>query len=105
MKLHIFLGLAFSLISSPSFSQDKAVTGDIAYGEYLAQECATCHRADGKMQGIPPIVGYPAESFIEFMNEYKTKKRPNTQMQAIAAKFSDDELKHLAAFYEAQKPK
>ena len=33
------------------------IEGDLAYGEYLASDCQTCHRSDNKNEGIPGING------------------------------------------------
>ena len=94
--------IAFLLTTSQLFAQAK---GDKAFGEYLAGECVTCHQLSGKMNGIPPIVGYPQEVIIEFMNDYKTKKRPNQVMQNIATKFSDDDIASLALYFSSLQPK
>lgn len=77
----------------------RAEAADIAFGRYLAGECATCHRADGQNKGIPAITGWPAEQFVAVLKSYKDKDRPNAVMQTIAAKFSDDEMAALAAYY------
>jgi cytochrome c553 len=79
--------------------------GDRALGEYLASECVTCHQVTGKYEGIPPIVGWPDESFVDIMNEYRTKARSNPVMQTIAGRFSNDELAALAAYFGSLKPK
>jgi cytochrome c553 len=91
--------LFFILFLSPAFGQDKAL------GEYLSGECVTCHQQSGKMNGIPPIAGYPAEATIQFMNEYKNKTRKNELTQNIAAKYSEDEIKALAAYFASLAPK
>jgi cytochrome c553 len=88
----------FFFLCASSFAQDKA------FGEYLSGECVTCHQISGKSNGIPPIVGYPAEVLIEFMGEYKSKKRPNAIMQNIAMKYSDAEIAALAAYFASIKP-
>ena len=77
----------------------QGLKGDRAFGEYLSGECVTCHQMSGGFDGIPPIVGWPAESFVEIMNEYRHKKRANPVMQTIAARLSDDELSALAAYF------
>jgi cytochrome c len=82
-----------------------SIAGDRALGEYLSAECVTCHQLSGKYQGIPPIVGWPEASFIEIMDEYRTKKRENPVMQTIAGRFSRDEIAALAAYFESVKPK
>lgn len=76
-----------------------AEAGDRALGQYLSSECVTCHQLSGNYQGIPPIVGWPEQSFVEIMNEYRHKKRDNAVMQTIAAKFSDEDVAALAAYF------
>lgn len=78
-----------------------ASAADIAFGEYLASECVTCHQASGKTNGIPAIVGWPQESFIAVLNSYKVKERDNVVMQTIAGRLKDDEVAALAAYFES----
>jgi len=73
--------------------------GDRALGEYLSSECVTCHQLTGKHEGIPPIIGWPEQSFVEIMGEYRNKKRSNPIMQTIAGRFSTDEIAALAAYF------
>ncbi len=87
-------------------SGDSAIAaGDRALGEYLSSECVTCHQLSGRYQGIPPIVGWPEQSFIEIMDEYRAKRRSNPVMQTIAGKFSTDEIAALAAYFGSLKAK
>jgi cytochrome c553 len=78
--------------------------GDRELGQYLSSECVTCHQLSGKFQGIPPIVGWPDPTFVEIMNEYRTKKRENPVMQTIAGKFSQEEIAALAAYFGSLNP-
>jgi cytochrome c553 len=78
--------------------------GDRELGQYLSSECVTCHQLSGRFQGIPPIVGWPESSFVEIMNEYRTKRRTNPVMQTIAGKFSDEEIAALAAYFASLTP-
>jgi cytochrome c len=82
-----------------------SAAGDRAFGEYLSSECVTCHQLSGQYQGIPPIVGWPDNVFIEIMNQYRTKIRENPVMQTIANKLSDEEIAALAAYLGSVKPK
>jgi cytochrome c553 len=83
----------------------KPVKGDRELGEYLSAECVTCHQLSGAYQGIPPIIGWPEESFFETMMAYKTKERDNPVMQNIAVKFSEEEIAALAAYFGGLKAK
>ncbi len=90
------VALFSSVALTPAVAQQK---GDRAFGEYLASECVTCHQPSGQFSGIPPIVGWPDESFVAVMNEYRHKKRENPVMQTIAARLSDEEIAALAAYF------
>jgi len=89
-----------------SFAPASGLTaGDRALGEYLSSECVTCHQLSGRYQGIPPIVGWPEASFVEIMNEYRSKRRSNPVMETIAGKLSNEELAALAAYFGSLKSK
>jgi cytochrome c553 len=98
--IRLVLALAAGLTSAPAAAQ-----GDKALGEYLSSECVTCHQLSGRHRGIPPIVGWPEQSFVEIMDEYRLKKRDNSVMQTIAGKFSKDEIAALAAYFGSVKPR
>ncbi len=98
------IGIALAASGGQSAAA-QASKGDRAFGEYLSSECVTCHQVSGRFEGIPPIVGWPEESFIQIMNEYRHKKRPNAVMQTIAAPLSDEELAALATFFGSLTPK
>ncbi len=78
-------------------------SGDRALGQYLSSECVTCHQVSGRFDGIPPIIGWPEESFVEIMNEYRNKDRQNPVMQTIAGKLSPEEIAALAAYFGSLK--
>ena len=78
-----------------------AVPGDREYGAYLAGECITCHRADGAVEGIPSIVGWPVSDFVLALQAYKHGKRIHPAMQLVAGRLSDEEIAALAAHFEA----
>jgi len=73
--------------------------GDKELGEYLSNECVTCHQVSGKYDGIPSIVGWPEESFIHALGEYRAKIRANAVMRSIAVKFTDEEIAALASYF------
>jgi len=77
-----------------------ALEGDPEYGEYLASECLTCHRADGASEGIPAITLWPTEDFVVAMHAYKRKLRPHPVMQMMAGRLNDEEIAALAAYFK-----
>ena len=91
LPLALFLGMAA-----------HAAPGDAALGAYLAAECTGCHQASGRQQdGIPAITGWPQDQFVAVMRAYRAKSRENQLMQTVAARFSDEELSALAAYFAA----
>ncbi|SUZ30316.1 Cytochrome c2 [Roseibaca ekhonensis] len=78
-----------------------AIVGDVEYGEYLSQECSTCHQRSGANEGIPGIVGWPEEDFVVAMHAYKEKLRPHAVMQSVSARLGEEEIASLAAYFAA----
>ena len=74
--------------------------GDIEYGEYLANDCKTCHEADGGGEGIPNIHGRPTLQLITLLYAYREKIKSNDVMQMQAGQLTDDEIAALAAYFE-----
>ena len=101
---HVATTLA-ALFGLLAFAGSVTAAGDRALGEYLSSECVTCHQLSGRYQGIPPIVGWPEQSFVEIMDEYRSKRRANPVMQTIAGKFTVEEIAALAAYFGSLKPK
>ncbi|NBB97241.1 MAG: c-type cytochrome [Alphaproteobacteria bacterium] len=76
-----------------------AIVGDVEYGEYLSQECTTCHQRSGSNEGIPGIVGWPEEDFVVAMHAYKEKLRPHEVMRSVASRLGEEEIAALAAYF------
>ena len=72
------------------------------FGEYLSGECTACHQLSGEFGGIPPIIGWPVESFILVLKAYRDGERPNPVMQSVTKRLSDEEMQAIAVFYEKQ---
>lgn len=99
---------AFASVAAAVLLCAPAVThaADAALGEYLSAECVTCHQITGQVNGgIPAIVGWPEQAFIEALSAYKTGARDNAVMRTIAARLSDDEIAALAAYFATHKQK
>jgi cytochrome c553 len=99
---HFVLGVAALLLAVSA--QNIQAAGDKAFGEYLSSECVTCHQASGRFEGIPAIVGWPEESFVTIMKQYRAKERANPVMQTIAGKLTEEEIAALAAYFGSLKP-
>ena len=72
---------------------------DIAYGEYLAGECVTCHRGGVANDGIPNITGMDAEAFVYIIQSYRSKELENKVMQLVAGRLDDEQIASLAVYF------
>jgi len=91
--------LAAALTASPAAAADYpalAMQGDVAYGEYLATECVTCHARAGK--AIPAITGRDRAEIITALYAFKSGARTNPTMQTVAASLGDAEIAALADY-------
>lgn len=89
----------FTCASTISSAEDLLENADIAYGEYLAGECVTCHSVDGADRGIPSIIGVDAEGFAYMMHAYKNKELDNKVMQLVAGRLDDEQIASLATYF------
>ena len=69
-----------------------------------AASCSGCHAANPRAETpVPPLVGRPAADITSQMIAFKAGQRPGTIMDRIAKGYSEDEIRAIAAWYEAQK--
>jgi len=81
---------------------DAAAAAGQERGAQLAAMCASCHRLDGRDQGIPSIIGMEKQTFIDAMAAFKSGARSNSMMHAVALQLSDAEIATLAAYLGAR---
>ena len=80
---------------------------DPAKGATIAAPCQACHLADGS-RGLPanPILqGQHPEYIAKQLSEFKSGKRANAIMKGMATPLSEDDMKHVAAFYAGKQAK
>ncbi len=77
--------------------------GDVAFGEYLSGDCTSCHRPEGT-DGIPPIIGWHPEVFVQSMQDFRDGTRQNAAMEMMAGRLSDEEIAALAAYFASLDP-
>lgn len=80
-----------------------AVSADLATGQKLSRQCAVCHGRDGIATDpeVPNLAGQSALYLEKSMQDYKTGIREDRRMTLIAENLSDEDIKALAAWYEA----
>ncbi len=78
---------------------------DLAKGQAISATCQACHTADGS-RGTPanPILqGQHPEYLTKQLIEFKAGKRKNAIMQGFAATLSEDDMRHVSAYYASKK--
>ena len=81
--------------------------GDVSKGRAIAtQTCAACHGLDGNsvMPANPSLAGQHAKYTEKQLVNFKSQERKNVIMLGMAATLSAEDVKHLGAYFEAQKP-
>ncbi len=119
MKLLATLILSSSLISALALANEepakvaapaaaKAAKPDVNAGAAkFAAVCASCHNADGN-SAIPAnakLAGQHPEYLMAQLQAFKSGKRANPIMSGMAAGLSDEDIKNIAYWAAAQKPK
>lgn len=81
-----------------------ALAADLEAGKVAATQCAMCHGADGKGNGVPgsSIAGINAKVFKKHLSDFKSGARRNVMMQRFVNRLSDDDFDNLAAYYAIQ---
>ncbi|MBK9360204.1 MAG: cytochrome c4 [Rubrivivax sp.] len=111
MKLPILfatLMLAAGVTTTAAAADAKAAfKADPAKGATLAATCLACHTADGSRGAVanPILQGQHPEYLVKQLQEFKSGKRANAIMQGMSAALSEDDMKHIAAFYADKQAK
>ena len=97
----------FMLAAAPAGAAETkpAFKPDLAKGQALAATCQACHTADGS-RGIsanPILQGQHPEYLVKQLTEFKSGKRKNAIMMGFASTLSDEDMRHVAAFYASKK--
>lgn len=74
-----------------------------AYGKQLSPQCTTCHRMDSTDNGVPSIVGWPAEDFMFVLKAYKDGGRTDPAMVAAAQPLRERQIRALASYFGSVK--
>ena len=96
--------LAYTMASASTASADASAKLK-AYGKHLSSECTTCHRIDGRDNGIPPIIGWPSEAFVAVLVSYRDGERTNQAMVSVAKSLDEQQMEALASYFGSIEPK
>jgi cbb3-type cytochrome c oxidase subunit III len=99
-----------ALFANPVLADEAAAPAkpDVGKGSTIsATVCVACHTNDGS-RGLPtyPILqGQHADYLVKQLQEFKSGKRDNAIMKAMASTLSDDDMRNVAAFYASKQAK
>lgn len=100
-QIGVCVGVAAALVVIGRFTDDAGAQDarQLAYGKHLAQECTGCHRLDGVDNGIPSIIGWQTDAFVETLRFYQTGARNNPVMVSVASSLGEKQMEALAAYF------
>lgn len=84
--------------SSFVFAVHPSAAAENSRGAQLAAMCASCHRLDGRDEGIPSIIGLDKKKLAEMMEAFKSGKRSSQIMNVVARSLSTEEIAALADY-------
>ena len=96
-KVFIFMSLVFASLS---------FAGDVESGKAKSAMCASCHGADGNsVNPVWPTIAGQHENYISRqLSLFKSGERKATVMAGMVAALNEEDMKDLAAYFNAQKP-
>lgn len=80
---------------------NHASAADLAVGKTYFVVCSGCHGPDGAGNaalGYPPLAGRDAGHVAEQLRAFKSGKRDNATMRAMARGLSDTDIDNLATY-------
>jgi len=96
------LWVCFVLLSGHSLAYAQ---GNAVAGKEKSEACASCHGDDGNSNApiFPKLAGQHASYLAKQLHEFKTEKRANPTMTAMAEPLTDADIDDLSAYYAQQK--
>jgi cytochrome c553 len=104
--MNYFLNKTLLLIlSTMFFAVASANAADLSAGKEKATACIACHGADGNSTSsdYPKLAGQHEDYLLQALSSYKTGKRKDPVMSAMATPLSEKDMKDLAAWFSSQK--
>ncbi|MEN9680846.1 MAG: hypothetical protein RLZZ627_739 [Pseudomonadota bacterium] len=94
--------VTIALLGSASLS---LAAGNPEAGEEKAGLCAGCHGDDGNAAApiFPKLAGQHASFLIKQLHDFRSQKRVEPTMNAMAEPLTDEDVLDLAAFYTSKK--
>jgi len=99
-------------IPAIALAQGAAPADPAQARQLVNQVCASCHSEDGNslLPANPVLAGQHADYTLKQLQNFRPRdgrpaERPNAVMAGMVANLSADDLRNLAAYFEAQRPK
>ncbi|MEY4862145.1 MAG: cytochrome subunit of sulfide dehydrogenase domain protein [Pseudomonadota bacterium] len=98
------LGTGTLLLSLHVPAQAQAADPNLARN--LAATCANCHGTDGQARGdAAALAGMSEQRLLNTLTLYRNGTLPATIMHQITKGYTEDQLKLIAGYFAAQKPR
>ena len=96
--LALSTGTALAASATPAFKADPAK------GQQLSATCVACHTQDNSRGAAanPILQGQHPDYLVKQLIEFKSGKRKNAIMAGMSAALSEEDMKHIAAYYGAR---
>lgn len=106
MIRNMALALIAGITLSHSVIASEGSKADPEKGKAAAAACVACHGADGNSPAptFPSIAGQGAAYIEKQLAQFKNGQRNNPIMLGMTAALSEEDMKHLAAWFSIQKP-
>lgn len=97
--LWVLIGSLAALAAPTAFG-----AGDPSEGKQKAESCGGCHGPDGNGAApiFPKLAGQHATYLTKQLHDFKTERRPEPTMTAMALALSDDDMADIGAYYAGQ---
>lgn len=98
-------GAAVLLVLGLSFGGASAQ--DVKAGKAKSEICESCHGPGGNSMGgnFPSLAANPAAYLEQQLQDFKAGKRPEPLMEPFVSSLSAQDMKDIAAYFEAQPAK
>lgn len=110
VNLSVHAATAAEKTATPAVTTKEDAAKQVAPEKKTADQivntvCAACHAPDGNsvITVNPKLAGQHPEYLEKQLSEFKSGKRANAVMTGIASALSEEDMKHLATYFSAQK--
>ena len=100
-KLSFSLAVLLGLSATTTLAEEGHGNEPARTGAEVAQTCAACHGEKGISAAdmYPHLAGQHASYIVQALKDYKTGKRQNQIMNAMAANLSEADMEAVAEYY------